>query len=166
MIKNHYDYIDARYYAIKQGKELKDLTPEEMEMFRVQAESIPVSDIQKWKEEYTMNTTERLADIEKLKKEPNYALLWCRHGNWLIEQVIRLDEITNSYLPINVKVSVDYLINKIGWKATTDLEYLATYETQTVQTKTEEMQFHINNILEFTKSPEDRNKYHEYLNII
>lgn len=42
MIRNHYDYIDARYYAIKQGKELKDLTGEEMEMFRVQAKSVPI----------------------------------------------------------------------------------------------------------------------------
>jgi hypothetical protein len=48
MIKNHYEYIEARYYAIKQGKELKDLTAEEMEMFRVQAKSVP---IREWKEE-------------------------------------------------------------------------------------------------------------------
>lgn len=33
-----------------------------------------------------MNFNERMKDIEKLKKEPNYGLLWCRHGNWLIEQ--------------------------------------------------------------------------------
>lgn len=33
-----------------------------------------------------MNFPERMADIDKLKREPNHELLWYKHGNWLIEQ--------------------------------------------------------------------------------
>jgi hypothetical protein len=42
-----------------------------------------------------MEFNERVADIEKLKKDPNYALLWCRHGNWLLEQAEKVEQLEN-----------------------------------------------------------------------
>ena len=42
--KYTYDYIAARDYAIKNGKQLKDLTKDEMEMFKVKARSINLNE--------------------------------------------------------------------------------------------------------------------------
>jgi hypothetical protein len=63
--------------------------------------------------------------------------------------------------------AVCFLESKIGLPAMADLDYLATYETQTVQPKTEDMQNAIREILSFAKhSPECEKQFFDLLKTI
>jgi hypothetical protein len=52
---------------------------------------------------------ERMVDIDKLKKDPNYTLLWCRHGNWLIEQAEKAERYEKALTKISTRKMSTYL---------------------------------------------------------
>jgi Nucleoside 2-deoxyribosyltransferase like len=60
-------------------------------------------------------------------------------------------------VPKEVVKAIDFLVGTIGIEATKDTEYLATYETQTVQEKNAEMQENINIVLDFVRNSYEAN---------
>ena len=70
-------------------------------------------------------------------------------------------------VPNNVKCSIHYLLTKLGVPATKDINYLRTYEAQTVQPRNSELKYNIDTVIHYVNSHKTaKETMCKYINLI